>query len=228
MIRFLQGFFLLLCKEVRVELRQREALVVAFMLAAIGAVAAALGVTNAYLDPLAIARLTPTIIWLLFIFIASQALSRGHDSEIELRAIDRIVLSQASPATLYLAKLCLAAVLAVIGHILAVMIFVVMVGYGFGGAVAVAKFGLISALVCLGFSALAVLTTAMTVSSSARGTLVPLLVLPIFFPPLLAAVSLTSDLSVSLLHSPWFTILIVSDLIYVLLGAALYPTVIRD
>ena len=225
---FLRHFSLLLKKEVLTEMRQREAIVVALMLSIIGAVVAALGISNAYLEPSAITRLTPTLLWLLFIFIAAQALSRGHDAEIELRALDRIIVSEVAPAALYLAKLTLAALLALLGHVVAVSLFVAMVGFSFGGTQQLVQFGLVSMLVCLGFSALAVLTTAMTVSSSARGTLVPLLILPIFFPPLLAAVSLTSNLNSPLLSSPWFTILVVCDLVYVLLGIALYPIVIRD
>lgn len=224
----MKAFLLLLSKECKIELRQREAIVVGLMMSVIGAVIAALGVSNAFLEPLAISRLTPTIIWLLFVLIASQSLSRGHDAEVEMRAIDRILISRLNPGSLFLAKWCLSVCLSLMGHLVAVVLFVTMTNYNFGGLNQLLQFACISFLVCLGFSALAVLITAMTVSTNARGTLVPLLILPVFFPPLLAAITLTSELNRPIYNSPWFTILIVCDLIYLLVGYGLYPKVIRE
>ena len=80
-------------------------------------------------------------------------------------------------------------------------------------------------------SALATILSGMTVASHMRQILLPLLMLPLIFPILFAATELTAQsMSPAGLEygSPWFSLLIGLDVLYLAVGINLFEFVIRE
>jgi ABC-type transport system involved in cytochrome c biogenesis permease component len=89
----------------------------------------------------------------------------------------------------------------------------------------------VGALAAAGIAPLMVLLGGIASSSRMRGVLLPLLVLPLMFPFFLAGTELTAELIIDRalsMTSPWLSVLMGADTLFILLGLNLYGFSLSD
>ena len=215
--------------QLQLEYRACETAVVAFSLSLLLSAVIAFGVSSAFLEPISRDRLFPTLLWITFILAASVAIGRSYEHELELKAMDGLLLTGVPPSVIFLAK-NLANYCLLLLNLLAVVIFLTIFlnpSYlpSFG------PFSLIALLTTFAFSSLSTLLGGISISSRLRHILLPLIMLPLLFPLFFCAIELTSAISQPLkipLPPFWLLLLIFINLLYLSLGLCLYRHIIRE
>jgi heme exporter protein B len=213
-------------KDLRAELRGRQAVTSTLFLAAVTMLVFgfALGPDR---DRLADAG--PGLLWLAVVLSGILALGRLHQLETEDGAFELLGLYPVSRAAIYLGKALggLAAMLAL--GALVVPLTIILFGVDLAGVVP--GLLLIIGLGALGLAAVGTLYAGLTVRLRAREVLLPLLLLPVVAPLLLAAVSATSTL---LAGDPfgelaaWLQLLAGYDLAMLLAGGVTYGLALEE
>jgi len=226
-------FLLLLNKDILLELRGRESIASLLGVSLLFAVAISAGLQGARLAPSVVDRLYPTLVWLIFLLVHSQHVERGAEVELRGRTVDALLVAGVSPGALYAEKVCFCSLLS-FGAYLAASIFLFIflsVSLPAGSSlVTLAIYLLIAALGTAGFSALSTLLSGITIRAKMRGTLASLLLVPLAMPLLLVAIEATSSLMVGQLTQSWSQIALLAALdgVYITLGFALFPLVLKD
>lgn len=167
-------------------------------------------------------------LWIALLFGAVLALAESFRHEQEQRALEGLLLLPASPRALFYAKaLANAAQLALLGTALVPVMIVLF-------DVAPARAPAMLAVIALGAGGLAApgtLYAAMTSQARGGGVLLPLLLLPLAVPVLLASTRATTLL---LLGDPmgqlgaWLGLLAAFNAVFWALGGALFGAVVED
>jgi heme exporter protein B len=171
----------------------------------------------------------PGLLWLAVVLSGILALGRLHQLETEDGAFELLGLYPVSRAAIYLGKALggLAAMLAL--GALVVPLTIILFGVDLAGMVP--GLLLIIGLGALGLAAVGTLYAGLTVRLRAREVLLPLLLLPVVAPLLLAAVSATSTL---LAGDPfgelaaWLQLLAGYDLAMLLAGGVTYGLALEE
>lgn len=213
-------------KDLRAELRGRQAVTSTLFLAALTLLifGFALGPDRARL-----AAAGPGLLWLAVILSGVWALGRLHHLEMEDGAFELLALYPVPRATIYLGKALagLAAMLALGALVLPLTVIL----FGLDPAESLSGLVLVVALGALGFAAIGTLYAGLTVRLRAREVLLPLLLLPVVAPLLLAAVSATASL---LAGDPfdelaaWLQLLVGYDLAMLLAGGLTYGLALEE
>ncbi len=205
-------------KDLRIELRSRVALwqVVPFAVLALVLFAFALGP-----GPAGLRQAAPGLFWLAVLFSTVLATQRSFAIESAEGTRDGLRLSGIDPAGIFLGK---AAAIAVQLALLQVVLWAGC-AFLFGVRLHTVWLAVVaSALATIGLAAAGVIYGALSAGLRVRETLLPLLVLPVLAPVLLAgsrawAAALTGPASAG---TPWLRILVAFAAIYTVLGVVLY------
>lgn len=225
----MRTFFALLEKEVILELRGKETLVVMYSLALLFSVIVSSGVQQSFIAEADIVKLYPTLLWSSLLFSATIALGRSYDQELENRALEGLILAGAGFWELYAAKAFSATVMVFFGHSGAAIALAMLLNVPVFSILA--ELLLLSLMVVFAYSSIATLTSAMSSTSRLKGLLLPLILLPLLFPLLFAAIELTHSLLDGgglAIDSGWFSLIMGLDVVYFVLGLNLYEFVIKE
>ena len=219
----------LIGKDLHCELRSKETLGLHLTLALLFAALASFGVFSALLSPREISSIFPLLIWLIFLFCATSSISRSFEYEMSQHAIEGLLLSAVPAWVIFLSKVLVNTTIGFIGHMLAATALVLF--FNLSVSEIILPFLLLSLAVILAYSSLATLLAFVSMHSRMRGMLLPLILLPLMFPLLFAAVELTAELLQSGridLSSGWVSLLLVFDGIYLVLGLNLFEHVVTE
>ncbi len=180
-------------------------------------------------DARRLADAAPGLLWLAIIFAGLLAVGRLHEAETEDSALEQLSIYPVSRHALYAGK-ALAGFVAmlVLG---AVLLPVVALLYRVDVLAAAPALLLTLLLGGAGFAAVATCYAALTVRMRSREVLLPLLVLPVVAPLLLASVKATT---VALAGDPfgelgaWLALLVAFDVLMLAAGAATYRFALED
>jgi heme exporter protein B len=165
-------------------------------------------------------------LWIALVFATTLALSRGIAVEDDNAAIEGLMLAPVDRSAIYLGKVCSSAVfVTAIGWVTLVAV-TVFLGTPFEPAVLV-QLALVFPLAALGFSAAGVLLTALTLNSQVNESLLPVLLVPLVVPVILAGIELTSLAGGPFWLSDWFRILLVYDGTVIVTGWVSFEFVIE-
>jgi heme exporter protein B len=171
----------------------------------------------------------PGLLWLAIVFAGLLAVGRLHEMEAEDGALEQLALYPVSRHALYLGKaLAGFAAMLVLG---VALLPIVALLYRVDLLAAWLPLGLTLVLGAAGFAAVATAYAALTVRMEARAVLLPLLVLPVVAPLLLAAVKATAA---ALGGDPfgelgaWLQLLAGFDVLMVIAGAVTYRFGLED
>ncbi len=222
-------FWALLRKEIRLEARGRELIVLLFGNSFILATLIGSGVSVALLDERSIQRIFPMCLWLAFFFSSSISMSRAFEAELEGRGYEGLLLAGVSGGRMFCAKLVATSLFLFLGFLLTVA----FVGIGMGRQIypVLGALLVVGSIVSLGIASLMVVLGAMAGTSRMRGALLPLLVLPLMCPFFFAGIELTTQIMERRMidwGSPWLSMLLGADCLFVLLGWNLYEACLRD
>jgi heme exporter protein B len=213
-------------KDARAELRGRQASVSTLFFAAL-----VLLLFGFALGPDA-RRLTdaaPGLLWLAIVFGSLLSVTRLHQLEVEDGALDELARYPVERHAIYLGKVL--AGLAVVVVLGALLLPVVAILYGISLAEAWPALVATVLLGAVGLAAVGTFYAGLTVRMAAREVMLPLLMLPVVAPLLLAAVKATSA---ALLGNPlgdlgaWLQLLVAFDLVMIVAGAATYGYLLEE
>lgn len=224
----MRQFLVLLRKNLLLELRSMEALALLFSLVALLAVVFSLALQLAVVPQSLVARIYPAVLWSIFPLVAVLFSGKSQESEVRDGALEGLLLAGARPEALYLAKVCsetfyLSFAAIVAAAVLGVLLDTIELN-------ALLRHAAVGTLLSAGVAALSVLLGGAALNSRLRALLLPLLVVPMLFPPLFAALQLSFEVSAGAGLDPgsiWLSLLIGVDLLYVVLGINLYEQVLR-
>src|SRR5579875_1813120 len=130
------------------------------------------------------------LLWLAFVFAGLLAFGRTYQLEMENSAWEGLLLISRHRSAIYLGKVLGAAAVIFAIEVVIVPLMAVLYNLGLGSNLPVLI--LVTVLGTLGYSAIGALYGALTLSLRAREVLLPLLLLPVVVPLLLAAIEATN------------------------------------
>ena len=180
-------------------------------------------------DAARLAQAAPGLLWLAIVFAGLFAVARLHQLETDDGALEQLALYPVARRAIYLGK-----ALAGFGAMLVLgALLVPLMGLLYAVDLAAAWPGLLAAVIlgALGFAAVGTFYAGVTVRLRAREVMLPLLVLPIIAPLLLAAVKATSA---ALTGDPfdelgaWLQLLVAFDIVMLIVGAGAYGFLLEE
>ncbi|MEE9275234.1 MAG: heme exporter protein CcmB [bacterium] len=227
---FLSTLWAVMEKDLRMEWRARESLIVmlVFALLVLTLFSFAFGPGQGGGGEEA-AAVQAGILWVAFLFASVVGLSRSMGAERESRGLSAMRLSPADPSAVFLGKMLAAlatmAVMEVAGFTALAVLYRAPVARAAGGL------ALVAGAATVGISGVGSLFAAMSVRTRTRDALLPIHLFPILVPVLIAAVKATAALlggSGWAGAADWVKLIVVYDLIFVVASAVLFEYVIEE
>jgi heme exporter protein B len=180
-------------------------------------------------DQRRLADAAPGLLWLGLVFAGLLAVGRFHELETEDGALEQLALYPVDRRSIYAGKAAVGALaMLVLGTVLVPLVAIL---YGVDVARALPVLALTVVLGSIGFAAVATFYAGVTVRMRAREVMLPLLVLPIVAPLLLAAVKATTA---ALTGDPfgelpaWLQLLTGFDVVMLIAGAGTYGFLLEE
>lgn len=221
---FVRVFIAILNKDLRAELRSRELVATMLLFALLSILAFSFALE---LDSGARTEAVSGVLWVTIIFGSILGLNRSMAMERENGSMDAMLLAPISRGALYLGKLFANYVFTLAVGILLLPLMTVLYNTNVFSPVII----LIMFLGTLGISTTGTLLAAMTVQTRAREALLPIAMLPVVLPVLLAAVNGTTGAINNNPQQPydlWLQILIAVDLVYLVLCYWMFSYVVEE
>ena len=172
---------------------------------------------------------SPAVLWMTFLFSGSIGLSRSYSLEKESGAIKGILLAPVDRSLIYLGKCLSNLIFLLIVEIITIPIFIILFNYNFD--LKILNIFIVIFLGTIGFSTVGTLFSAISLNTSLREVLLPILYFPIIIPVLLNAVRITSSIlsggSLSE-NSASLQVLLAFDIIFLSAGILLYEYIIEE
>jgi heme exporter protein B len=218
--------WLVLRKDLRIELRTGEVVVTTALFATLVTVIASL---SFYIDEDSAKLVAPGVLWIAVAFSGVLAMSRSWSRERDNDVFRGLLLSPAPRAAIYLGK-SLGTVL-FLAVVELVLVFEVGVLFNLELLKVLGPLTLLLALGTLGFAATGNLFAAMGVRTSARDMVLAVALFPVISPALLCGVVATRELlggaPLSELWA-WMRILLAFDLAFITAGVLLFEPLVCD
>jgi len=180
---------ILLAKELRLEFRTRELLNATIVFALIVVV-----LFSFSFDPTSAEsrRLGPGLLWIAFLFAGSLMLHPSFGREQANQTLDALRMAPISPFALLLGKMLANFLFLSAAEVILVPVFAVLYNVSIAGVVG--RLAIVLAVGTLGLSITGTVFSAIAAHARMRELLLPLLLLPILAPLLIAAVEATASL----------------------------------
>jgi heme exporter protein B len=212
-------------KDLRTEVRSRSALstVLPFAVTMLLAFGFALGP-----DRLLLAQTAPGLLWLAALFASVELCHRSYQNEAANGALEGLLLSPVDKGAVYLGKAAAAFVQLIV--LMAVTTGIVIVLFGLPVGPAPALLLLTAVLGIAGLSTLGSLLGLLAVRSRSRQAALPVLVLPLVSPVIIAATRATADLTQGTTAgiSGWLSLLVAFDAAYLAAGYIVFGHLLED
>ena len=211
---YLRQLGALVLKDLRLESRRRETVagVLVFVLLVLALFQFALDVERGEAR-----RIVPGVLWITLLFAGLLALGRTFAAERDQGTLDGLLLAPVDRSALYLAKVVATVLFMSLIELVALPVFA-----GVFDAPLLAPGVLVTVFLgTLGFAAAGTLFAALAAATRARDVLLPLLLLPLLVPLLIAAARATDDLlagAATPVSAPWWELL--AGLCALFLGAS--------
>jgi heme exporter protein B len=219
------AFRTILAKDLRIELRTLESVPAMALFAATTFVLFRFGLDREALE----GSLAAGVLLATVLFAAILAINRAFVAEREEGGFDVIRLAPVDGASLYAAKVVALVVYLVALEVIAVPLFALLFG-GTSGLLALAP---VLLLANLGLAVTGALVSSIAVHSRARDLIAPLLLLPLLVPVMIAAGGAAEPLLAAGGPSfdgvgKWVAVLALYDVVFCLVGYAVYDFVLED
>lgn len=217
----------ILRKDLRLELRTKESVPAMTLFTLTVYVLFHFGLDRDSLD----GELAAGVLWVTLLLAAVIGVSRLFAAEREQGGIDGLLLAPVDRTSLFLAKAAALFLFLVAVEVVAVPAFgLLLLGPGLGGALP--ELLTILALGDVGIAAVGALVAALAAETRARELIVPLLLLPLLVPVLIACAQATEPL-LRQDQGPedlgrWLALLTLYDVVFVLLSVAVFDYLLED
>jgi heme exporter protein B len=217
----------ILRKDLRIELRTKESVPAMTLFTITVYVLFHFGLDRDSLD----GELAAGVLWVTLLLAAVIGVSRLFAAEREQGGVDALRLAPVDQTALFLAKCAALFLFLVAVELVAVPAFaLLLLGPDLGGALP--ELLAVLALADLGIAAVGALVAALAAETRARDLIVPLLLLPLLVPVLIAAAQATEPLMRQDAGAEdlgrWLGLLTLYDVVFVLLSVAVFDYLLED
>ena len=221
---FLLPVITLVLKDILLEVRNKEAVSSILLFGFLVAI-----IFNFAFDPTPkmVGLIVPGIIWVSFTFAGVLGFNRSFVLEKDNGSIDGLMLCPVSRDVIYFGKLIGIVIVLLFMEILLLPVFAIL--YDF--PLFIPELLIIAVLATIGFSAVGVLFSAIAVNTRSRVAILPLIILPLTIPVIIAAVEATSAIIYGdALGSVgrWWQLLAAFDVILLVLSSILFGAVLEE
>lgn len=169
-------------------------------------------------DPARLRQVAGGVLWLAFVFSGTLTFARAYGLEAENNAFEGLLLVAQYPSAIYAGKLMGSAVIMLVIEAIILPLMAILYNLDLWRQIpAILFIGLVGTI---GYASVGVLYGALTMRLRAREVLLPLLVLPVTVPVLLAAVTATNAVLAN--HGgdagKWIELLVLFDIVFVTAG----------
>jgi heme exporter protein B len=222
---FLSQTWLLLKKDLLLELRRRESLLTMFFFGTL-----LLFVFHFAFDPIPeqVARMAPALLWLAFLFTGTLGLAQLFEGERGNHCLEALLLSPMDRGAFFLAKTCFNFVLMVLVEVVVIPLFWILFNLRSWDIVPYLFF--VTLMGTVGFCVLGTLLSAVTLKARGRELLLPLVLFPLMIPVILAtircmeAILRNGELGDAV---PWLRLLVGFDVIFLTVGLLIFDWVVE-
>jgi heme exporter protein B len=224
-MNFLRQVFIIAAKDLRAELRTKEAVNAALAFALV-----ILLLFSFAFDPSAETTrdISGGLLWIVFAFAGVLVLNRSFVRELPNDCLDALIAAPIPGAALFLGKVLANYVLVLAVELVSLPVFGVF--YNVPWASQFWQLMLVVALGTWGLTVIGTIFSALTVNIRLREVMLPMLIYPIMIPALMGAMQLTSDLVVGkpigAENISWLKMLVGFDVIYTAVSVLLVETVL--
>jgi heme exporter protein B len=211
-------------KDLRVELRSRELVSSMLLFALLSVLIFSFALE---LNRIAREEAISGVLWVTVVFASTLGLNRSMAAEREQGNIEAMLLAPIDRPAIFFGKL----VGNLIFTLLVGLILLPLMTLFFNKSLFQPWLLIVLWLGTLGFSTVGTLLAAMTVQTRARESLLPILLMPVALPVLLAAVRATTSILNETPQADWIAwpqILLVVDLVYLVISYLLFEFVIEE
>jgi heme exporter protein B len=220
----IQTIFTILWKDVKIELRSKEAFSASFVFSVIVLVIFNFALDLSTEEAL---RLAPGFLWIAFAFGGILALNRSFALEKEDGCAQALTLAPVDRGAIFIGKLLANVVFMLATEIIILPLFIVFFNVDAGGAIPLLL--LIFLLGTVGFASVGTILSAVAANTRMREVMLPVLLLPITVPVLIAAVMTTAyALGVRDEASFWFKFLVAYDIIFFVVSFLIFEYVVEE
>lgn len=202
---------IILRKEIRAEMRTRELLQTTITFVVIVVVLFSFAFTPTVAEA---RRYGPGLLWIALLFAGSLMLNPSFAKEQSNDTIYALRMAPISPFSIYLGKML--ANLLFLAITIAILLPVFAVLYNVSIWPVIGRLLIVLFLGAFGLAVTGTVFSAVATQARMREVLVPLLLLPVLIPLLIAAVEATAELfaAPAVLDPTWITVLVAFDIIY--------------
>jgi heme exporter protein B len=220
------AFAAILAKDLRAELRTLQSLPAMALFAVSSFVIFRFGLNHSHLS----GSLASGVLWATLLFAAVLGINRLFVAEREEGGFDAIRLAPIDRSVLFTAKATALVIYLALLELIAVPIFAL---FFLRSAAPLPPLIIVLVLADIGLASAGTLISSMAVNSRARDLLVPLVLLPLVIPLMIAATAATEPLMLLAGVSyhrfgTWLMVLGLYDLIFALLGYAVFDFLLED
>jgi heme exporter protein B len=222
---FLRQSWTIAAKDLRAELRTKEALNASIAFSAV-----ILVLFSFAFDPSSeeFQEFSGGLLWLVFTFAGALVLNRSFARELQNDCLDALVSSPAPPAAIFAGKALASYVLLIAIELVGLVAFGVFYNVQWLGQIW--PLLLVMALGTWALTVIGTVFSALTVNLRLRELMLPTLVYPLLIPALMSAMTLTTDLLAGTPLGPdnriWVRVLVAFDVIFSAVAAAMIDTVL--
>ncbi|MBI4518437.1 MAG: heme exporter protein CcmB [Deltaproteobacteria bacterium] len=216
----------LLWKDLQIEFRTKETLASLLMLGLL-----TLLILSFAFDPMSELRgeAAPAVLWVAVIFAGVLGINRSFLTERDNECMQGLLLAPVDRGTIYLAKVLGNVLFMAAAQLIVVPIFVFF--FNLPLTMALARLAPVLALGLTGFAAVGTLFAAVSVRTRAREVMLPLLLLPLAVPVLIAGVKASAQILAGKPlgeASQWLHLLIGFDAVFLVVGWLVFEYAVEE
>jgi heme exporter protein B len=222
----LKQTYLLLCKDLLLELRRRDSLLTMFFF---GTLLLFVFHFSFDLAPDKVADMAPALLWLAFLFTGTLGLAQLFQAERENHCLDALLFSPLDRGALFLAKTSFNLILMLLVELVVMPLFWIL--FNLSAWNLLPQLFLVTLLGTIGFCVLGTIMSALTLRARARELLLPLVLFPLMIPVILATIRCME----SVLRNgefgeavSWLKLLVGFDVIFVTVGVLIFDWVLES
>jgi heme exporter protein B len=225
-VSFFGAMLAVVRKDLRLEWRTREVFTATLVFATL-----VLLTINFSFEPGqgTVEEMAAGLLWVAFVFAGMLGLGRSFLAEKEGGCLEALYLSPADPGAIFLGKVASNIIFLAATEAVVLPLFAVLFNYPMGRAFPGVIVGV--GLGSLGFVAAGTLFAAISAQTRIREVMLPLLLLPVCIPVLIASVRVTQAALAGRVLSgvlAWIGLLVVCDALFVVAGMLLFGYVLED
>ncbi len=221
---FLRAVYHVVRKDLLVEARTKQVTTTAAVFALLVVLTFAFSFVKTFADPQLVGR---GALWIAFVFAGTLGATKTVGVEAENGALDGLLLAPIDRSAIYVGKVCSTALFVVAVDFVTLGASIVFLGYAPGPGTLVPLAGLL-VVAAVGFAAVAVVVSTLTHRSALDELVLPVLLVPLVVPLLLAGVESSDALAAGRPTGAWLRLLVGYSGVLLLAGLATFDYVVEE